>query len=230
VNGLRRELIELKRQLHELTGRVSRRSGVAQVLGDKASGDGSAEQLSRLCSFLKTEYHAIPFSSTVVADGVLSFLGKLYQGNPHDKSIICATGTPYSGQALHQPRNATELQTDSYFCSQNGPNQFLTYDFKNARIAVTHYFLRSNGGGVNDNHLKSWVLEASDDGSTWKEIDRRENATELNGTNSSSAFEVQSIVETRFIRIRTIGLDWGGSQYLYIKAFELFGGLRIRDS
>jgi hypothetical protein len=214
---------------------VSGRSGAAQMVGDKASGDGSAEQLSRLCSFLKTEYHAIPFhsfssfSSTVVADGVLSFLGKICQGNPHDKSIICANGTPYDGSAANQPRNATELQTDSFFCSQNAPNQFLTYDFKNARIAVTHYFLRSNGNGVNGHHLKSWVLEVSEDRWTWKEIDRRENATELNGTNSSSVFEVQSIVETRFIRIRTIGPSWSGSQYLHIRAFELFGGLRIRD-
>jgi hypothetical protein len=95
---------------------------------------------------------------------------------------------------------------------------------------VTHDFLRSNGEGVNGRHLKSWVLEASDDGSTWKEVDRREDAKEMNGPNCSSIFEVQSVVEARFIRIRTIGPDWSGNQYLYIRAFELFGGLRIRDS
>jgi hypothetical protein len=114
-------------------------------LRDKACGDGSAEQLSRLNSLAKTEYHAIPLRSTAVADGVLLFVGKHWQGNPHDKSIICAIDTPYDDQASNQPQNVTELQTNSCFCSQNVPNQFLTHDFKNARVAMTHYFSHSNG-------------------------------------------------------------------------------------
>jgi hypothetical protein len=113
VNGLRRELAELKRQVSEFTPRVSGGSRAGQALRDKASGDGTAEELSALSSSLKTEYRAIPFRSTALPDGVVSFLTKLLGGNPRDKSVICATGTPSDGQACHQPRNATELQSNS---------------------------------------------------------------------------------------------------------------------
>jgi hypothetical protein len=104
------------------------------------------------------------------------------------------------------------------------------YDFKNMRAAVTHYFVRSYSGQVNAHHLRSWVVEASDDGQKWNEIDRREDCDELNGPNRSRVFDVRSIVEARFVRLRQIGLDWAGCQHIIIEAFELFGGLRIRDS
>jgi hypothetical protein len=74
------------------------------------------------------------------------------------------------------------------------------------------------------------VIEVSQDGSNWTEIDGQENEDCLNGPNRSSVFEVRSIVETRFIRIRMIGPNWQGNQHLYFRAFELFGGLRSPDS
>jgi hypothetical protein len=166
----------------------------------------------------------IPLHSKIVADGVVSFLERLAGGNVHDKGIISATGTGGT------PRNATDIQSDSYFCSANAANETLTYDFKNSRIAVTHYFLRSNGHGVDGCHLRSWVIEVSDDGLKWKEIDRRDNNVCLNGPNRNHTFEIQYVVESRFIRIRSIGVCWDGSHSVYIRAFELFGGLRIRDS
>jgi hypothetical protein len=64
----------------------------------------------------------------------------------------------------------------------------------------------------------------------WKEMDDRENVNEMNEANFSSVFEVQSIFETRFIRLRMIGRDWHGNQCLHIRAFEVFGGFRILDS
>jgi hypothetical protein len=159
----------------------------------------------------KVECHVIPFRSRAVPDGLISFLGRLCQGNPHDKNIICASGPAYSNDSGCQARNATDLQTDSYFLSQNAENQNLSYDFKNMRVAVTHYFLRSIGNSVNGSHLRSWVIEVSDDGSNWKEIDRRENDNHLNGLNHSFGFEVGSIVETRSVpsaRILGIGLSF----------------------
>jgi hypothetical protein len=98
------------------------------------------------------------------------------------------------------------------------------------KIAVTHYFLRSNGDGVNGKHLRSWVIEVSQDGSNWNEIDRQENHDGLKGPNQSYVFEVRSIVETRFIRIRMIDSNWQGNQHLYFRVFEVFGGIRFPDS
>jgi hypothetical protein len=222
LNGVKSDLAELKKRLLELM------EGGRETLVRSAEVDLSANCLVKDQGTI--EFHSMPFRSDSIVDGLTSFLGRLHQGNAHDKGIISATGTPLSGGARHQARNATELDTDSYFCSGNSPNQWLAYDFKDTRVAATHYFLRSNGNEVGINHLRSWVLEASADGTEWKEIDRQENVDCLNGSNRSCVFTIRSVVEARFIRRRSIGPTLNGSHYLYVRAFELFGGLRLRDS
>jgi hypothetical protein len=216
VNELRQELQELKNQLSRFPKSMNDRIDVGQFPRLKSLLENQS----------KSEFHLIPFRSAPIADGLISFLGRISQGNPHDKGVICATGTVYNDDARNRARNATDIQTDSYFISQNAENQILCYDFKNMRVAVTHYFLRSHGNQVNDNHLRSWVIEVSEDGSNWTEIDRRVDDNHLNGPNQSFGFEVGSVVETRYVRIRNLGPCWNGERYLYVRAFELFGGLR----
>jgi hypothetical protein len=75
---------------------------------------------------------------------VIRLLSSFCGGHPHDKGIIAVTGTPYSAQPTYQPENAADLQSDSSFCSQNAPNQWLCYDFKTMRIVMTQYIVRSN--------------------------------------------------------------------------------------
>jgi hypothetical protein len=41
------------------------------------------------------------------------------------------------------------------------------------RIIPTHYSVRSNGGGPNGSHLRSWVVEVSKDGEGWDVVDQR---------------------------------------------------------
>jgi hypothetical protein len=224
LRGLKTELSGLKKRVSDLKGGD----------GDSEPTDRSAQlDLSLSCLSQdqgRIEFHGIPFRSDCAVDGLIAFLGRVCRGNPHDRGIISATGTPCDGQACYQARNVTELETDSIFCSRNEANQWLSYDFKDMRVAVTHYFLRSNGEGVGGSHLRSWVVEGSDDGSGWRELDRRENVDFLNGANRSYGFAIPSVVESRFIRLRSIGPNWAGNQYLYVRAFELFGGVRLRDS
>jgi hypothetical protein len=176
------------------------------------------------------EFHAMPFRSDCEVDGLMKFLGRLCGGNPHDRGIISATGTPYDGEACCQARNATEVETDSCFFSKNDANQWLSYDFKDMRVAVTHYLLRSHGDGVGGRHVRSWVVEGSDDGNGWRELDRRENVDLLNGANRSHVSVIPSIVESRFIRFRSIGPNWLGDHHLVLRVFEVSGGVRVRDS
>jgi hypothetical protein len=71
---------------------------------------------------------------------------------------------------------------------------------------MTHSFLRSNFGKANMCHVRSW-------GSTllMMEIGRREDETGVDGSDKSCSFEVQSLVEARFMRIRKIGPSANGS-------------------
>jgi hypothetical protein len=196
------------------------------------SVDGSVfEMVSRSSSFFKdlkkVECHVIPLRAS---DGIVAFLKRMADGHPHEKAIISVAGSAQSRDSCYHPKNAADVRTDSYFHSANDVNQFITYDFKDMRVLVTHSLLRSDVYQVNTHNVRSWVIEASDDGNEWMEIDRREDNDGVNGPGKSCAFEVQSVVEARFIRIRQIGPNANGHRFLILRAFELFGGLRIENS
>jgi hypothetical protein len=215
------ELNELKRELAE-TGFV------------EDSRHRTIDLISQCTSFLHPErgsdYYILPYSGLPVFDGLISFLTRKAGGNPHDNGVIVADGTAYNTDAAYQPRNAANLGSDSVFYSANRPGQCLGYDFKDARVVVTHYIIRSTGNAPGWRHLRSWVLEGSKDKETWQELDRRIDEGGLNDANAVRCFKVKSIVEARFIRIQATGQDWAGTNHIYLKAFELFGGLRSLPS
>jgi hypothetical protein len=161
---------------------------------------------------------------------LIRYLSEACGGNPHDKRLICVTGTAYSDGLADQPRNAADRQTDSYFFSGSGTGQWLCYDFKDMRVAVTDYVLRSSANPIGWRHLRSWVIEGSDDSANWVELDRRQDEGTLNGPRSISSFEVRNVTECRYIRLRGIGPSWKGDNHLLFSAFDLFGGLRVPDS
>jgi hypothetical protein len=144
--------------------------------------------ISRSTSFFLSvgdfDYHICPYGNDSKFNGLISYLGTISGGNPHDKGIICASGSTNGNQA----RNVADLQTDSYFCSTNASGQWLCYDFKDQQVAVTHYILRSNGQAVNGCHLRSWVVEGSSDNVNWSELDCRKDESGLNGPNAVLQF------------------------------------------
>jgi hypothetical protein len=221
IDAVRAELDELKQQLRQDAEATTQRGERADDLISASESFFKAQD--------KLEIHVIPFRAKPVTDGLVAFLGRNCVGNPHDKGVISVTGAPDDSSAGYQPRNAADLQGDSYFHSQSGDDQYLAYDFKSMRITVTHYLLGSAKQAVNWCHPRSRALEVSDDGSEWREIDRQECHDGLNGPDRLSAFPVRFPTESRFIRIRQTGLNAAGSKQLIIRAFELFGGIRLHD-
>jgi hypothetical protein len=217
--------IQMEMELSELKHRLSEKSGCQ---GEEL--DRCISLISRSTSFFGSEgewnYHICPFRENAGFEGLISFLTTRIGGNPHDKGLISATGSTTVSAA----RNVADLQSDSCFCSNDQPNQWLCYDFKDLRVGVTHYIIRSQGGKSGVNHLRSWVIEGSEDNSNWMELDRRENDSGLNGPSLVCSFEVRNVIESRFIRIRSTGPTWYGQHYMYFKAFEVFGGLRVPKS
>jgi hypothetical protein len=123
------------------------------------------------------------------------------------------------------------MLSDSYFESDAAPNQWLCYDFGEMRIRPTLYSIRSQfNGASNGFHPKNWVLEASLDGTTWTEIDRRLDNDALNGKNVTATFSCSALVEARMIRIRQVGKNWLGNHTFLFSAFEIFGAIRDGDS
>jgi hypothetical protein len=94
------------------------------------------------------------------------------------------------------------------------------------RIKPTHYSIRSRcDRGADYNQLKSWVVETSEDGTKWDEIDRRENTNDLNAQNVTRTFEVNKSDRCRYMRILFINKCHGGNYHIGFSSFEVFGTL-----
>jgi hypothetical protein len=126
------------------------------------------------------------------------------------------------------------LETDSRFHSAyrwkkedipHTRNNWICYDFKERRIVPTHYTIRTNVHGPGNWHLKSWLVETSGDGESWRETARKENTEQLNGQWSTGTFALAGGGECRFIRLVNISRNHMENDRLFISAWEIFGSL-----
>jgi hypothetical protein len=109
------------------------------------------------------------------------------------------------------------------FDSQDLPEQWVCFDFRDMRVTATHYMIRTTGAGERGPHLKSWVIEGSLDGQRWTELDRKKNDGQLKGRNAYASFAMSTSAEVRMIRLRQTGKNHVGNNYLALSAFEVFG-------
>jgi hypothetical protein len=81
----------------------------------------------------------------------------------------------------------------------------MCYDFKESRIVTTHYTVRSYDWCPRNAHLKSWVVETSADGKSWREVAGEEDDKQLNASRFTATFAVAGGGACRFIRLLNIG-------------------------
>ena len=156
-------------------------------------------------------------------DGVIAHLTRECIGNVHDRGIVNATASSCTGYA----KNAVDLGTNSSYWSNDEQDSWICYDFKERRVIPTSYSVRSYQGGPGWYHLRSWVIEVSNDGSSWTEIDRRDHNNDLNGFCVTQNFKI-SLVPTesfRLFRLRQTGKNHKGSYVLALTSLEVFGTL-----
>jgi hypothetical protein len=67
-------------------------------------------------------------------------------------------------------------------------------------VAPTHYAIRSGSAGPGGAHLKSWIVEISQDGAARREVDQKTNSDELNGSGLKPTFPVVDGGRCGFIR------------------------------
>lgn len=155
--------------------------------------------------------------------GILTYLTRKCGGNVHEREIIKVTASSVYSDCL--AKNAVDLQKDSIYQSRNEQNTWLCYDFKDRRVIPTSYSVKSFGYGPGSHHLKSWVLEVSNNGTSWKEVDRRDNNNDLNDFRVTRNFRITRIASERFrfVRLRQIGPNHRCGYYIGITAMEIFG-------
>jgi hypothetical protein len=168
---------------------------------------------------------AIPTIETLPPDGIISYLTKKCGGNVHEKVIVTITSTPVrDGDPSNALKNVADLGSTCFFWSMNTPRPWICWDFRDMRVALTHYILLANW-------LQSWVLEGSLDGASWTVLDCQAVQRELRYSYSNSvmmrplSFAASNRAECRFIRLTETDKNLSGFDDLNLYGAEFFGTL-----
>ena len=177
-------------------------------------------------------YHPLPavsscefetFRNTSGAfNGIVAHLGAECGGNPHEYGVISITASGTG--SLNQCHGVVDYGWGSFWYSKDEPNSFIQFDFKSMRVCLSGYSLKSHY--ANTQFFVSWVIEVSDDGSTWEAVDER-NTRALVGPNRVKTYECsrQRDKFVRFVRMRQTGKNSGSDDYLLLSQIEFFGKL-----
>ena len=163
-------------------------------------------------------------------DGIIAYLTRECGGNVHEKEIVEVTASSVDSLDV-KPENVVDLTTSSNFCSKGEENSWVCYNFKQRRVAVTSYSIRSFDAGRGYGHPRSWVLQVSNDGEVWNTIDSRENNSDLNNRLVTCHFPVTTQPEGdfRFVRLLQTGPNHHPGHRLIISGLELFGSIRLES-
>jgi hypothetical protein len=137
-----------------------------------------------------------------VPDGIIAHLTRECGGNVHERKVVRVTSGSFEAMVYVEAgslKNIVDLETDSSFytsfrsCPESiahTRNSWLCHDFRKRMIVPTHYAIRTNDQSPGGLHLKSWLVETSADGETWREVHRKEDTWELNGRHFTRTFAV----------------------------------------
>lgn len=160
-------------------------------------------------------------------NGIINYLTSKTGKNIHDSQTIEVTSNSiYSNE--HHPKNLLDLNDNNdYWSKVKDQNAWICFDFKDMKIEISNYSIKS-GNCKDSNNIKNWVIEISDDGNNWIQIDQHSNYTGLNGYRIIKTFSVSRKSFSRYCRFRHNGEYYGCyfSNTIIIRSIEFYGRLQ----
>lgn len=158
-------------------------------------------------------------------DGIITYLQRMYT----NREVVHVTSSTFwrvhEGDHSNDPKNVIDFARDTSFRSKDTPQSWICLDFKDRRVTPFGYTIRGDTQG--SSHLKSWVLEASNDKQWWTVIDRQNNNKDLDHRGRVHHFQVRLSGNNgfRYVRLRETGKNHSGTDVLALSALEIFGFL-----
>ena len=140
-------------------------------------------------------------------------------GNVHEKGIVEITASSNSYKQCHQ---ITNYGWNDWWETTGEADSWVQFNFKTQGVYLKSYSLKSDGYG--NEHLCSWVIEGSNDGSEWKVIDSRD-TKDLDGHYFVKTFKCNQENKEfyRYLRLRQTGKNSAGNDKLELSQIEFFG-------
>ena len=171
----------------------------------------------------------IPFEMKNEMKGIISFLNSKYHCNIGQMNIInITTSSVKASGKTYSPNNVVELLTSSSFVSQDEENQWISLDFGDMKVVPSYYTLKSCDVGYHAFHPINWIVEGSETGEVWYELDKQQNnSVFVTGKlkNNAASFAVKKTMRVRYIRIKQIGKNCEDNNTLALAGIELYGTL-----
>lgn len=169
----------------------------------------------------------LTFASVGDTNGLVFYLGTNGKAetfsNPHTRGTILM-----SASSVLSP-GAPSVLTDrgaSAFYTQNAANSWVKLNIvANFRLRPTHYTWRGRSD-FNNNHLRSWRLQISNDDSSWIDADIRTNNTQIAQNTYFSGAVTGVSTFYKYFRLLNTAPDSDGQNYLTGGEWELYGDLR----
>ena len=190
-----------------------RQTGASQLV----HGDGDNAELKKLGEFVCNGDNSL--------EGIIAHLTRECGGNVDEKGVVAITSSEFHDG--DEPKTVADLGTGPWFGSLDNPDSWICYDFKEKRVVLASYSIRTH---VGPSFPRSWVLEVSNDGAedSWQVVDRREDTSELNSpyvTHNFACNGSASKERFRFVRLHQTGKNHNGGDELYLTSLEVFGTL-----
>ena len=157
-------------------------------------------------------------------EGIIGMMKRKMGGNLHDRGQVIVTSSDlYSDNYLQKYVLDLGDKTSCYE-SRNLSGAWFCLDFRERRVFVSHYWVRTYGNGPG--HLRTWVREGSLNGDHWEQIDEVKNAASMDDDFASLRRAVTGAHGPfRYVRFRMTGKNHAGQWFLNCSGIELFGTL-----
>ena len=164
-------------------------------------------------------------------EGIIKYLENKYGENIHQQGIISITASSIFSWRPPERVIIYDQDTSNPWVSKNIVGSWLEINFKEEKVKINGYSLKSPQWGPHSDTLQNWVIDGSKDGKNWIEIDKRENDNYLNGPGYEHYYPIsKTIDEFQYIRIRNTGqCHCGCSAYLALINFEVYGDITISN-
>ena len=158
---------------------------------------------------------------------ILEHLSEECHGNVHTIANITSSSI-YNDNDNFKTEYIISQNPDNYFGTKNEANSWIQFDFKERKVLLDHYSLKTINADENSEHLKNWIFEVSNDGENYTVIDQHKNCDLLKGGLKTATFKVSCPTPQRFLRLTQTGPNWSGNNCLNIKYIEFSGFLYER--
>lgn len=165
--------------------------------------------------------------------GIMRYLTEKTGGNIHDNGTIDISSNSIwnDDQSHYHPKNLVDYEKKNYYDSKDDENTYICFDFKERSIQLTSYSIESENSDAYTGHLKNWIIEVSNDGKNWIEIDRHVNDGSLNGPSIVGTFKIRKSLDDfyQYVRLLQTGNTWypyGNHNQFYFPLIEFYGKLK----